>query len=210
MHRDDHDHGETVDWDERYAGDGSPLWSGRPNGTLVAEITGMPPGRALEVGCGEGADAIWLALQGWRVIAVDPSRVALDRAAAAAAEAGVDVTWLHAELTTMPRGAGSHDLVSAQYLAMRRTEDAVAALLGAVAPGGTLLFVHHAGFPTYAGDHGIDPTAYVRPGDVLAALDDGWQVQTHEVRPRPAPVPPGGSHSEDEVLRVRRRGRAER
>jgi 2-polyprenyl-3-methyl-5-hydroxy-6-metoxy-1,4-benzoquinol methylase len=89
---DDHD---TREWDEFYAADGddTPLWSGRPNGTLIAEVAYLVPATALDVGCGEGADAIWLARQRWQVTAVDPSRVALDRAEAAAREAGVEVTW---------------------------------------------------------------------------------------------------------------------
>lgn len=63
------------------------MWSGQPNGSLVAEVADLEPGTALDVGCGEGADAIWLAHQGWKVTALDPSAVALDRAATAAGEA---------------------------------------------------------------------------------------------------------------------------
>lgn len=81
----------TGDWNERYATHGDGLWSGRANGVLVAELAGSPPGRALDVGCGEGADAIWLAAAGWQVTGVDVSDVALERAAAAAGDAGVTV-----------------------------------------------------------------------------------------------------------------------
>jgi 2-polyprenyl-3-methyl-5-hydroxy-6-metoxy-1,4-benzoquinol methylase len=113
MHEHEHD---AREWDERYAGDGDgvSLWSGRPNGTLVAEVAGLVPGTVLDVGCGEGADAIWLAQQGWQVTAVDPSRVALDRADAAARDTGVEVTWVHAGLLGMPGGTGVHDLVSGE------------------------------------------------------------------------------------------------
>ncbi len=100
-----HDHDAVDrDWDRFYAGDGdgTPLGSGEPNPALVAEVSGLPPGTALDVGCGEGADAIWLARQGWQVTAVDPSRVALDRAQAAAQAAGVEITWVHAGLLEMP------------------------------------------------------------------------------------------------------------
>ncbi|MDP9021101.1 MAG: methyltransferase domain-containing protein [Actinomycetota bacterium] len=206
MHRhDDHD---AREWDQRYAGDGDgvPRWSGRPNGTMVAEVADLVPGTALDVGCGEGADAIWLAQQGWQVTAADPSRVALDRAESAAREAGVEVTWVHAGLLEMPSGPGVHDLVSAQYMVLRRTDDdaAITALLGAVALGGTLLVVHHELDPAHATEHGSDPDDYVMPGDVAAHLDDGWEVELHETRPRPEPVPPGARHIRDVVLRVRR------
>src|SRR3954471_21898208 len=85
----------AAEWDERYTG--SPqIWSGNPNGALVAEVAALAPGRALDVGCGEGADAVWLATRGWRVTALDVSEVALDRAAQHARAAGVAVAWLHA------------------------------------------------------------------------------------------------------------------
>ncbi len=132
-------------WDARYA-EADRVWSGAPNGALVAEVSGMPPGRVLDVGCGEGADAVWLARQGWEVVALDVSRVALDRAAAHAAEAGVEVEWVHAGLVEADLPDWSFDLVSAQYPALLATADDVAehALVDAVAPGGVLLVVHHA------------------------------------------------------------------
>lgn len=199
---------EPRDWDEFYAGerDGAPLWSGQPNGTLVAEVAGLAPGTALDIGCGEGADAVWLARRGWQVTAVEPSRVALDRAEAAALEAGVDITWVHAGLLEMPGGTGAHDLVSAQYPALPRADgDAtIAALLDAVAPGGTLLVVHHDLDPAHADEHGFDADDYLMPDDVAAHLDDGWQMEAHETRPRPEPVPADARHIRDIVLRARR------
>lgn len=149
----DHDHDPTdrealpvsAAWDQRYA-ESDRIWSGEPNVALVAETEGLPPGRALDVGCGEGADAVWLALRGWEVTALDVSRVALDRAAAAAQQAATQVRWLHAGLLDAELAAAGFDLVSAQYPALHRTDDAAAerALLDAVAIGGTLLVVHHA------------------------------------------------------------------
>ncbi|MDT7576084.1 MAG: hypothetical protein QOH17_2417, partial [Pseudonocardiales bacterium] len=86
-----------ADWDERYASL-DQVWSGRPNGALVAEVAQLRPGRVLDVGCGEGADAVWLAQQGWDVTALDVSQVALERAALHARQAGVTVRWVHAGL----------------------------------------------------------------------------------------------------------------
>lgn len=215
-----HDEDNAREWDQRYAEerDGDPMWSGRANGTLVAEVGDLAPGTALDVGCGEGGDAIWLAQQGWQVTAIDPSRVALDRAEAAARAAGVEVAWVHAGLLGMPDGAGQHDLVSAQYAVLRHTDDAaaIAALLGAVAPGGTLLFVHHdldtasdaehthADGHGHDAEHGFDPADHVMPSDLVAHLDDRWEVEVDETRPRPGPLPAEARHVQDVVLRARK------
>ena len=208
-----------AEWNRRYA-EQEQLWSGRPNGALVAEVAGLTPGRVLDVGCGEGADAVWLASGGWDVTALEVSGVALERAAGHAREAGVTVRWVHAELAqamlaqTMLEPAllapASFDLVSAQYPALLRTPDAAAerALLAAVAPGGVLLLVHHAGMDTHqVHDSGFDPADYVWPAMVAALLDEGWEVELDEQRPRIAPDGGAGAHhTDDVVLRARRLG----
>jgi SAM-dependent methyltransferase len=196
-----------AEWDERYAGD-RQLWSGQPNGALVAEVSGLPPGRVLDVGCGEGADAVWLARRGWQVTGLDVSGVALQRAAGHAREAGVSISWVHAGLVEAALPPASFDLVSAQYPALLRQPDGAAerALLAAVAPGGVLLLVHHAGMEHRpVSDTGFDPADYVWPGMVAARLDQDWVVELHEQRPRV--IPDGGAgahHVDDMVLRARR------
>ncbi|TKK91420.1 class I SAM-dependent methyltransferase [Herbidospora galbida] len=122
------------------------VFSGDPNGVLVTEVADLRPGQALDVGCGEGADALWLARRGWHVTAVDISRTALDRAAAAAVEVEGRVAWARADLTVTPPPVGAFDLVSVHYFPLARRPDhaALRGLLDAVAPGGTLLFVTHA------------------------------------------------------------------
>jgi len=195
-----------AEWDERYAG-AEQVWSGSPNGALVAEVAELRPGRALDVGCGEGADAVWLAHQGWEVTALDVSRVALDRAAQHARQAGADVRWVHAGLAEAHLPEGAFDLVSAQYPALLRTpgDDAERALLTAVAPGGTLLVVHHADVdPDQARAHGFDPADYVGPADVAALLGGGWQVEVDEKRSRDIASGAGAHHTHDLVLRARR------
>ena len=203
-----------ADWDHRYGGE--QMWSGNPNGTLVHEVGALEPGRALDVGAGEGGDALWLAEQGWRVTASDISRRALDRVSAEAERRGVHVECHHVDANALDAFERSaFDLVSAQYASIPRTPDdrAVRNLLEAVRPGGTLLVVSHdiepmrAPVGTLAEARPFDPDAYVRVGDVAGALERSptWHVEVHEKRPRPPGAASASHHVEDVVLRARRR-----
>jgi hypothetical protein len=120
----------------------------------------------------------------------------------------VDIRWVHAGLVEAALPPGSFDLVSAQYPALLRTDDHAAerAMLAAVAPGGVLLLVHHAGMDTQpVQEGGIDPADYVWPSMVSALLDDDWQIELDEQRPRIAPDGGAGAHhADDVVLRIRR------
>ncbi len=202
-----------AEWDRRYRGDRT--WSGRPNGSLVQEVEGRPAGRALDVGAGEGGDAIWLAEHGWRVTASDISQRGLDHVAALADDRGLAVECHRTDASGLdPFEAGAFDLVSVQYVPIPRAPDGrgIHNLLRAVAPGGTLLFVAHDLEPLRerrdAQGHGpfIDPDAFVRADDmaqVLYGLPD-WAIEVNDTRPRP-----GGhdsAHVDDIVLRARRAG----
>ncbi len=202
-----------ADWDHRY-GD-RQMWSGNPNGTLVHEATGLTPGRALDVGAGEGGDALWLAEKGWRVTASDISQRALDRVSAEATRRAVAIECHHADANALDAFATqSFDLVSAQYASIPRTPDGrgVANLMDAVAPGGTLLVVSHDLEPmrtpidTVTHSRAFDPDAYVRVDDVAAALAASaeWVIEVHEKRPRPAGAASASHHVDDVVLRARR------
>lgn len=197
-------------WESRYR-EGSRLWSGRPNALLEREATDLAPGRALDLGCGEGADAVWLASRGWRVTGVDISYTALERAAAHAAEAGVSerTTWeRHVLGETFPEG--SFDLVNAQYLqspvpldqqrVLRRAADVVA-------PGGTLLIVMHATWPSWQSEPPFEAEFPTLRGvlDELALPEAEWTVETLETV-RKASVSPEGVEGfrEDNVWRLRR------
>ncbi len=102
-------------WEERYEST-QRVWSGKPNPQLVATAVDLPAGTVLDIGSGEGADAIWLASRGWQVTGVDVSQAALDRAAGHAGDAGVQVTWRQADVTTWDPAPAQFDLVSAQYV----------------------------------------------------------------------------------------------
>jgi SAM-dependent methyltransferase len=196
----------AAEWDERYTG-ADRLWSGEPNGALVGEVAGLPAGRALDVGCGEGADAIWLASNGWTLTAVDVSGVALDRARAHAATAEVDIAWIQAGLLDADLPRAGFDLVTAQYPALRRTGDSAAehALIDAVAPGGVLLVVHHDMHErTHAFEHGFDPDEWVSPRDVANLLDADWTIVFDERRERSVTGGAGAHHTHDVVLRATR------
>jgi SAM-dependent methyltransferase len=200
-------------WDQRYA-DGGAVWSGDPNGALMAEVASLAPARVLDVGCGEGADAVWLARNGWDVTALDVSSVALRRAQQAADSAGVTVRWVHSGLVEATAVDGGYELVTALYPALVKTpgNDAERALLAAVAPGGTLLFVHHAQFgtpPPSTEGPGFSPRDLVGVEDVrafLARADAQWDIETHEERPRDVQGGAGAHFTVDVVLTARRRG----
>jgi len=214
---DQHEHRETrsgaaaqaAEWDARYTEHDGARWSGRPNGRLVAEVAGLTPGRALDVGCGEGADAIWLARSGWTVTAIDISDVALTRAREAAELAGAVVEWVCGDVLQTPFPAGSFDLVSMQYPALPKAagEAAVRELLATVRPGGLLLAVYHDLSDEHRErmkSHGVDPADYVDVDDLGRLLGDAFTIERHAVQPRIYP-PPDNPHIADVVLRARRR-----
>jgi len=194
-------------WDGRYSAQ-DRLWSGAPNGALVAEAADLPPGQALDLGCGEGGDAVWLAERGWLVTAVDVSRVALERAAAAAGDK--KICWTHGDITVSPPPAGAFDLVSALYFPLPiAVPGALRSLLAAVAPGGTLLFVGH-DLRDLDEEHRrhmeaeFDPDDFFRPDEIAERLDDTWTIEVNEIRPRVSAAPHPSGHINDIVLRARK------
>ena len=214
-------------WDALYARAPDRVWSGAPNGSLVVEASPLPAGRALDVGCGEGADAIWLAQRGWRVTAVDISTIAIQRARTAGSTARVEVDWRCIDLLVEPPPAATYDLVSLQYPALLEAAgvEPFRRLLAAVAPGGTILVVGHADVEHHHGDdhdHGhhrddgddgddhengvrFDPAEFFGVAELRTLLrETGFEIDVDEVRPRPNP-PADAHHARDAVLRARRR-----
>ncbi len=204
----------APDWDARY--DGDRQWSGNPNGSLVAEVEGWAPGSALDVGAGEGGDALWLAEQGWAVTANDISARALERVGSAARQRGLDVSLRPADANAAdPFEGARYDLVTAAYASIPRTPDdrGVANLLDAVAPGGSLLVINHdledmREAMAQAGPESgsaFDPEAFVQTDDLVAVIAErpDWTLEVHERRERPAGAV-SGHHVHDLVLRASR------
>jgi len=192
-----------ADWDERYSSS-DRIWSGQPNTALVSEVTDLTPGRALDVGCGEGADAIWLAQHGWQVSAIDPSSVALERAQQAAEQAGAEISWWLGQLVDSDLPLESFDLVTSFYVPLMREQEPIERLISLVAPGGTLLVVHHADFPQHHAAHGRDPEALASPALAAEILsgDNDWTLVVNERRERPATGTAGGYEGDDYVVRA--------
>ncbi|MEA2703570.1 MAG: hypothetical protein QOD63_1515 [Actinomycetota bacterium] len=212
-----HEHGEqrfgaaaqAAEWDARYSERDGAMWSGRPNGRLVAEVADLTPGRALDIGCGEGADAIWLARRGWTVTAIDVSDLAVCRAREAAELVGAAVEWVHGDALQTPFPARSFDLVSMQYPALPKAagEAAMRTLLDTVRPGGLLLAVYHDlddEHHEHMKSKGLDPADYVGADDLAQLLGDEFTVELRAIDPRIDP-PPSTPHIADVVLRARRR-----
>ena len=162
------------DWDRRYA-QVANLWSAKPNRFLVAEVAGLEPGSALDLACGEGQNAIWLAQLGWTVRGVDYSGVAIEKARARASRDGVDVDFVQADLVTYKPEAAAFDLVLVLYLHIPEGERHAihARAARAVAPGGTFLLVGHDRTNLTEGVGGPTDTGLLyTPEDVAAELDD--------------------------------------
>lgn len=173
-------------WDERYA-TSDRIWSGNPNARLVEELADLTPRTAMDVGCGEGADVVWLADHGWTVIGVDVSGVALERAAGHAAQAGVAdrTSWRRADvfaLDPLPTGV---DLVTASYVHVppEKFEAVYRHLAASVAVGGTLVVLAHHPDDHHTGLRNSDLSSLLfTPEAVTSLLDpEAWDVVTGRV-----------------------------
>lgn len=210
-------------WEARYGGD--QVWSGKVNAVLAALTEDLPPGRALDLGCGEGGDVIHLAEAGWDATGVDLAEAAVDRARRAAQERGVAerTRFVAADLTDtgsgwgLPDDAGApgFDLVTASFLQSPVALDRERILrhaLTLLAPGGRLVLVSHAAPPPWAPAEFAARGDFPSPADELTVLgvpvcgDERWDVATAEVRTREVTGPDGQAAAlEDTVVVVRRR-----
>ena len=198
-------------WEAHYA-ERERIWSGRVNTQLAGVLADVTPGRALDLGCGEGGDAVWLAENGWQVTAVDISETALTRAAAEAEARGVGdriVFERHDLSESFP--AGTFDAISAQFLHSTGRLERPAILRSAaraVAPGGVLIIVDHAAAPPFSKKVPHDHP-FPSPDEVLAGLDlpaVDWDRLRVESVDRPATDPDGKPFTwQDNVMVLRRK-----
>ncbi|HEY6525985.1 MAG TPA: methyltransferase domain-containing protein [Solirubrobacteraceae bacterium] len=201
-------------WDDRYAGH-RHVWSGRPNPYLLTEVTGLAPGRAIDVGCGEGADAIWLARQGWEVTGADVSPVGLERAAGNADAAGPEIaqriTWRQVDLFTDEwTPLGSYALVTSQYLHLppEVRGQSMQRLGEAVGPAGDLLVTaHHPSDLEIPGLRPHMPELFCTAEELGAFLEpESWEIVTAGAPERSVTGPEGTPVTiRDTVLHARRR-----
>lgn len=199
-------------WEDRYRG-AAPIWSGAANRTLVDVVDGLEPGRALDLGCGEGGDALWLAARGWTVTGVDLSPTAIARASAAADSAGIPAErarFIAADLETWSSDE-RYDLVTASFLQSPiefPREEILHRASRMVAPGGHILVIAHAGAPHWVPADSFAHHEFPTPAGDLAALcldRPEWEVVAAEIRMRTATAPDGSTGPiEDSVVYVRR------
>ncbi|MEU8789330.1 class I SAM-dependent methyltransferase [Streptomyces sp. NPDC048643] len=207
----DSDTDSAAFWEKHYAGMDA-RWGTKPNVVLtgLVERLAPEPGTALDLGCGHGGDALWLAGLGWHVTAVDVSQTALDRVAAAAAATGVAhrvAPRRHDLAETFPDG--THDMVTATYfhtpVAISR-EQVLRRAARAVAPGGLLIVIEHASLAPWSWQAGQD-IRFPTPDEVVSSLhlDDTWHTERAEAPRRTASGPEGRTATvTDNVIAIRR------
>ncbi|MGP9844014.1 class I SAM-dependent methyltransferase [Brachybacterium sp. 107] len=199
----------TEYWEKRY-GDTERVWSGRVNATMAAVVGEFTPGSAIDLGCGEGGDVLWLAEQGWQAHGLDISSTAVGRARAEAATRGLEgATFTTTDLTAWQPEPESVDLVTASFFQSNVALDRTTILrraASALRKSGHLVVVSHAAPPSWAADHPAAMINIHEEVERLAVPADTWTVERAEEIPRAALDPTGhpGEHL-DAVLVLRRR-----
>jgi SAM-dependent methyltransferase len=192
-------------WDERYAGP-ELVWGAGPNCFVAQELANLPPGRAIDLGTGEGRNAIWLAERGFTVTAVDFSQVGLARAAGLAAERGVSVDWVHADLLDYQPAPGRYDLVLIAYIQLPadRLTALARAAASALAPGGTLLAIGHDRDNLTRGHGGPKDLSVLWTAETVTAGLGGLTVRQAGQVDRTVGTPDGARTAIDTLVRATR------
>ena len=196
-------------WNERYAAK-DLVWSAGPNKRFASEVASLEPGRALDVACGEGRNAIYLAEQGWEVTAIDFSDVGIEKGAQIAERRGVKVNWMVGDVAeaTLP---GDFDLVAVLYL---HTDSAsrevwLPKVIASIAPGGTFLYIGHDPENIARGVGGPQNPDVLPGSDVICTYLDGFEIEFADVTERPVEHDPGHGNEAsgialDTLVRARR------
>jgi SAM-dependent methyltransferase len=196
----------AQEWNRRYESS-ELVWTAQPNRFLVPEVEGLAPGRALDLACGEGRHAVWLAERGWQVTAVDFSDVAIAKGRQLAAARGVEVEWVVADLAQWEAGA-AFDLVLVFYLQLPAEERRAVFAQGAraVAPGGTFVLVGHDRRNLTEGHGGpSSPEVLYTPEDVVADIaESGLEIERAEPVQRTVETAEGERLAIDVLVRARR------
>ena len=199
----------TEYWEQRYSGS-ERVWSGKVNATMASVVAELSPGTAIDLGCGEGGDVLWLAEQGWTALGLDISATAVGRARDEAASRGLDGASFEAvDLDAWEPEPASVDLVTASFfqsnVALNRTAILRRAMT-ALRPGGRLVSVSHAAPPSWAKDHPAKMVSVQEEAEQLVGSSEEREVELAEERTRAATAPDGseGEHL-DAVLVLRRR-----
>lgn len=221
----DHEHEDVpvsplAHWEERY-GESDAMWTGRVNATLATVLADLPPGRSIDLGCGEGADVLWLAQRGWDALGLDLSPTAIGRARDEATARGLAdrppsgghgrARFEACDLTTWEPDPASAELVTASFFHSQVELDRTAILrraATAVVPGGHLVILSHAAPPPGAHQHPHEQEMLSahEEQEVLDLPADDWAVETARQAEREAIDPDGEhAHHEDSLLVLRRR-----
>ena len=193
------------DWDRRY-GTADSVFLETPNRFLVAEVSGLRPGRALDLGSGAGRNAVWLAERGWTVTAVDFSKVGMAKARRLGTARGVEVDWVLADLLEYEPQPSAFSLVLYLYVQLPAEErrSVLAKAAAAVAPGGTLLALgHHTRNLTEGWGGPKSPDVLYTPGEVAAELP-GLVIEKAEDVVRPVETEEGAFEAIDALVRASR------
>ncbi|MGB0095723.1 MAG: class I SAM-dependent methyltransferase [Solirubrobacteraceae bacterium] len=194
-------------WNRRYAGR-ELVWTSTANRFLIEETTTLPPGRALDVACGEGRNAVWLAERGWQVTGVDFSEVGLEKARGLARGRGVLAQWVVADLLDYTPEPRAFDLVLVFYLQVpaEQRRAIVRTVAETVAPGGLFLLVAHDSSNLEHGHGGPqNPAVLYTANDVVGDLDGvGLQIERAETVTRPVDTPDGERAALDALVRAHR------
>ena len=198
---------DSASWDRRYEGR-DLVWTAEPNRFLVAETETLAPGRAIDLACGEGRNAVWLAEHGWQAVGADFSEVGLQKARELANARGVSVEWVAADLLEYRPEPRAFDLVLVFYLQVPAGErqPILRAAADAVAPAGTFLLVAHDSTNLQHGHGGPpNPAVLYTADDVVDDLDGaGLQIERAECVGRPVQTPDGERVALDALVRARR------